>query len=175
MASFPPLAPQDAIKFTSMYRAILNTRPLSVMPVWISSPMSQLTYEVVEVYNYPLAIFDVAWSQVYSIHINVDGGAGFPDSMQSCSITRKPVVRRGQLLKKPRTVQASPKPTKTDRLWTLLLRHFHALVCFVSYRLQYLACIAENSKLRPSTREWLRLTCVCDPQLPIGPLPSPWI
>ena len=35
--------------------------------------MPQLIYEAVEVYNYPLAIFDVACCQVYSIHISVDG------------------------------------------------------------------------------------------------------
>jgi len=97
MASFLLLALQGAIKFTSRYRTILeNTRSLSVISIWISFPISQLTYEV-EVYNYPLAIFDVACSQVYSIHISVDRGREiFPNWMQSWSITRKPAVRRGQ-------------------------------------------------------------------------------
>jgi len=69
------MALQHAIRFASTYRTILgNTRPLSVMPIWISFTMSQFTYEGVEVYNCTFVILEVACSQVYSIHVSVDTG-----------------------------------------------------------------------------------------------------
>ena len=65
------------------------------MLICISFTISQLAYEETEAYNWPIAMFEVAYSQVYSIHITSDTGPGiFPksavmlDHLEACSPAR---------------------------------------------------------------------------------------
>lgn len=70
-----------------------------MMLICIPFTMSQLANEETEALNWPIAMFEVAYSQAYSIHIIFGTGPGIiPKKVQSRSITRKLALRPGPVI-----------------------------------------------------------------------------